>query len=251
MRHPHAVVKGQPRVDPPAVLRIRIPLPVHVLTVDAVVPFLVAREHSEQGVGVAVAGTQGIVGVVAEVVDAVVVVRAGLRLAVPLGGESELVVVPPLGPGQAVFEGVADVLVLPWKRPAAAARPVLRQVGPVAAAEAHVGEVGVLVLLDLAKVRVAGRAIRLDPRRVDPEARTVEVGVIVGGQAAGADAEAIVVLRHADHRLVDERAPEHGRVGARDQVAGEEVVHRADPGRDAVEARAVVTIEQAADAEAL
>src|SRR4030095_2581001 len=156
----------------------------------------------------AVSGAERIVGAVTEVVDAGVVVRAGLRLAVALGEEAELVVVPPPRPGEIVLERVSIVLVPSRQRTVVAAGPeairALRgvitaraggQVRARATAIGHVRQIRIFIDLHTAEMRVSGCSEWIQSRGIEAHARTIEGGIIFLVQPSCPNAEAPMVVR--------------------------------------------------------
>src|SRR5688572_14150575 len=90
------VVQRESRGQTPAVLRVEPAVPVPLVAVDSFVPFGVAGEDPEKGVGVAVARADRVVAAVPEVELPGIVGRPRFGLAVTLHLETELEVVPAL-----------------------------------------------------------------------------------------------------------------------------------------------------------
>ena len=81
MDEPHAVVERQPVGDLPVVLDVGLVVGVDVLALDEPRRLRVGAEDAERGIGVAEAGVERVVGVVAEVQRA-----ERVALVLPLGG---------------------------------------------------------------------------------------------------------------------------------------------------------------------
>src|SRR5688500_14758623 len=98
MCHTNAVIERESRCDALAGVSGRVGLPVPALLVDSISQFGVGRKVAKQCVRKAVACAERVAGIMTEVINACVVVRAGLRLRIAFSEEAELQIVAPFGP---------------------------------------------------------------------------------------------------------------------------------------------------------
>ena len=239
MLHAQAEIDGQVRRHAPVVLDVEVVLPVAHVAVDAAGQLGVGREHAEQHVGVAVAGAERIVRVVAEVEVAHVVGRARLGLAVVFERHAHLEVVPPSRHREVVVEVEPAAQVQAGNRLVGLTES--GQPGPIAARGRESRRIRPLVDLladprDLRRIRIVRE--RLEPRRIDVERGAIERRVVE--VVCGLEAPAVVRVAEAD--LVDDGRLEHLRDGAGDQQPGRVLVDEAGARRETVPAPVVVPV---------
>src|ERR1039457_5936612 len=96
MNEPHAVVQGQPGINPPVVLDEELDIVENVTPLDVLRQLVVRIENAHSRVGVAIARVQRVTGVLLKINTALPRPRQGLLCLVAMGQVTDSVSFPPL-----------------------------------------------------------------------------------------------------------------------------------------------------------